>query len=51
MHALVDLGLGEAVGEVERAIEADVRGDAVEELVDRVDADRGEHLGPLGVGL
>ena len=44
---LVDLGLALALGEVERAAEAERLGDLLEEIVDRVDADRGQHLGPV----
>ncbi len=48
-HPLVDLGLAEAVGQVESTVEPDVRGD-VEELLDRGDADRVEHLATLVAG-
>ncbi len=48
-HPFVDLGLAEAVGEVEVAVEADPGGN-VEELVDRGGPDRGQHLGALAVG-
>ena len=42
---LVDLLLGQARRQVELAAEAHARGDlAVEELVERADADLGEHL-------
>ena len=42
--------LGERRLEVERAVEADTRGDVAEQLVDRRDADRLEHLLPVVVG-
>ena len=42
--------LGERRLEVERAVEAHARRDVAEELVDRGDADRLEHLLPVGVG-
>ena len=45
-----DLGLREAVREVERAVQAQVGGDVGEQLVDRVDADRVEHRLAVGVG-
>ena len=48
-HPLVDLGLRQAVGQLERAVEPDARGH-VEELLDRGDADLVEHLATLVVG-
>ncbi len=45
-----DLGLREAVGELERAPEPKLGGDVGEELVGRVDADRRQHRGTVGVG-
>ncbi len=45
-----ELVLGERRLEVERAVEADAGGDVAEELVDRGDADRAQHLLPVGVG-
>ena len=45
-----DLGLREPVGELERAVEAQLGGDVGEQLVDRLDADRVEHRRAVGVG-
>ncbi len=47
-EALVDLGLAHPLRQGQRAVEAQRLGDLGEELVDRVDPDRGEHL--LAVG-
>ena len=46
-EALVDLGLAHPLGQVERPAEAQRAGDLLEQLVDRLDADRGEHLGAV----
>jgi hypothetical protein len=46
-QALVDLGLAHPGGQLERPAQAQRGGDLLEELVDRVDADRGEHLGAV----
>ena len=45
-----ELGLAERRRHVELAVEADARRDLLEQLVDRRDADRGEHLRAVGVG-
>jgi hypothetical protein len=47
---VVDLGLGLAVGQLERAVEPQGLGDVLEELVDRDDADGAEHLPAVLVG-
>ncbi len=44
-----ELGLGERRLQVERPVEPDAPGDVLEELVDRRDADRGEHRLLVGV--
>ncbi|OJU80124.1 MAG: hypothetical protein BGO11_12475 [Solirubrobacterales bacterium 70-9] len=44
---LVDLGLAHPGGQVERPAQAQRAGNLLEELVDRVDADRGQHLGAV----
>ena len=44
------LGLREAGRQVERARQAQVRGDLGEQVVDRADADRVEHRPAVGVG-
>jgi hypothetical protein len=49
-EAVEHLGLGEAVRELERAVEAQLGGDVGEQLVGRVDADRLQHRRPVGVG-
>ena len=46
-EALVDLGLAHAFGQVERPAEAQRAGDLLEQLVDGLDTDRGEHLGAI----
>ena len=46
-QALEDLGLAHPLRQVQRAAEPQRLGDLLEELVDRADADRGEHLGPV----
>ncbi len=47
---LEDLGLAHPRRQLQRAAEPQRLGDLLEELGGRVDADRGEHLGPVGVG-
>ena len=44
------LGLGEAVGQVQRALEPQLRRHVREQVVDRGGADRFEHRGAVGVG-
>ena len=46
---VVDLGLGLPVGKLQRPAQAQVGGDVLEQLVDRLGADRLEHLGPVAV--
>jgi hypothetical protein len=46
---VIDLGLGFAVGQLERAVEAQRLRNVLEELVDRADADRVEHRPAVGV--
>jgi hypothetical protein len=46
----VDLLLRLAGRQIERPAEPDARGDLREELVDRADADRRQHLPAVGLG-
>ena len=47
---LEDLGLGEPVGELERAVEAQLGRDVGEQLGRRIDPDLAQHRRPVGVG-
>ena len=47
-EALEDLGLAHPRGQRQRPAEPQRLGDLLEQVLDRVDADRGEHLGPVG---
>ena len=49
-EAVEDLGLREPVGQLERAVEAQLGRDVGEQLLGRGDADRLEHRRPVGVG-
>ena len=50
-HVGDQLHLGDAGGDAERPVEPHGLGDLVEELVQRVDADRREHLADLVLGV
>ena len=49
-QVLEDVLLGHPVRQVERAVQADLRGDLLEELLGRLSADLREHRRPIGIG-